>query len=52
MVLFDTYINSSQVPTLMAAATPSKEEKMFLWPEAFTEPKPTTIQEGDEGVAA
>lgn len=34
------------VPTLMAAATPSKEEKMFLWPETFSEAaKPKTIQE-------
>ena len=46
------------VPTLMTAATPSNEEKMFLWPETFSEPlntsalpqghKPSTIQEGDE----
>ncbi|EPS25189.1 hypothetical protein PDE_00121 [Penicillium oxalicum 114-2] len=39
------------VPTLMAAATPSKEEKMFLWPETFTELKPqATIQEAEEPV--
>ncbi|KAJ5618931.1 Pdp3-interacting factor 1 [Penicillium lagena] len=36
------------VPTLMAAATPSKEEKMFLWPETFSDYKPNTIQEADE----
>lgn len=36
------------VPTLMAAATPSKEEKMFLWPETYTESaKPKTIQEDE-----
>lgn len=41
------------VPTLMAAATPSNEEKMFLWPETFSETmKPKTIQEGDEAAAA
>ncbi|KAF3398348.1 Pdp3-interacting factor 1 [Penicillium rolfsii] len=43
------------VPTLMAAATPSKEEKMFLWPETFSDYKPqveATIQERDETVAA
>ena len=35
----------------MAAATPSKEEKMFLWPETFTELKPqATIQEAEEPV--
>lgn len=40
------------VPTLMAAATPSREEKMFLWPDAFSEAvKPSTIREGDETVA-
>lgn len=40
------------VPTLMAAATPSKEEKMFLWPETFSETvKPSTIREGDETAA-
>ncbi|KAJ5291654.1 Pdp3-interacting factor 1 [Penicillium angulare] len=41
------------VPTLMAAATPSNEEKMFLWPETFSEPQardavPKTIDEGVE----
>ncbi|KAJ6109342.1 Pdp3-interacting factor 1 [Penicillium sp. IBT 16267x] len=40
------------VPTLMAAATPSKEEKMFLWPETFSEAKPGTIEEGEEPIAA
>ncbi|KAJ5166993.1 Pdp3-interacting factor 1 [Penicillium canariense] len=40
------------VPTLMAAATPSKEEKMFLWPETFSDYKPQTIQERDEFSAA
>ncbi|KAJ5161594.1 Pdp3-interacting factor 1 [Penicillium capsulatum] len=35
------------VPTLMAAATPTNEEKMFLWPETFSEPKPATINEGE-----
>ncbi|KAJ6013579.1 Pdp3-interacting factor 1 [Penicillium herquei] len=40
------------VPTLMAAATPSREEKMFLWPETFSEERPSTIQEGEETVAA
>ncbi|KAJ5987292.1 Pdp3-interacting factor 1 [Penicillium sp. IBT 35674x] len=39
------------VPTLMAAATPSQEEKMFLWPETFSEAKPSTIEEGVEPVA-
>ncbi|KAJ5901974.1 Pdp3-interacting factor 1 [Penicillium taxi] len=39
------------VPTLMAAATPSREEKMFLWPETFSEYRPKTIQEGDETAA-
>ncbi|KAJ5181855.1 hypothetical protein N7449_012002 [Penicillium cf. viridicatum] len=37
------------VPTLMATATPSQDEKMALWPDYFSEPKPTqtepTIQE-------
>jgi len=36
------------VPTLMAAATPSNEEKMFLWPETFSDYKqsqPATIAE-------
>ncbi|CAI7674109.1 Pdp3-interacting factor 1 [Penicillium manginii] len=34
------------VPTLMAAATPSQEEKMFLWPETFSDYKqPATIAE-------
>ncbi|KAJ5097185.1 Pdp3-interacting factor 1 [Penicillium angulare] len=40
------------VPTLMTAATPSKEEKMFLWPETFSESQPQgvpkTIDEGSE----
>ena len=38
----------------MAAATPSKEEKMFLWPETFSEVahKPSTIQESDETAVA
>jgi hypothetical protein len=39
----------------MAAATPSKEEKMFLWPETFSDYKPqveATIQERDETAAA
>lgn len=39
------------VPTLMAAATPSNEEKMFLWPETFSDYKPQTIEEGDEAAA-
>ncbi|KAJ5091556.1 Pdp3-interacting factor 1 [Penicillium alfredii] len=39
------------VPTLMAAATPSQEEKMFLWPETFSDYKPKTIQEDDEPAA-
>lgn len=39
------------VPTLMAAATPSNEEKMFLWPETFSDYKPQTIEEGDEATA-
>ncbi|KAJ5727866.1 Pdp3-interacting factor 1 [Penicillium malachiteum] len=39
------------VPTLMAAATPSREEKMFLWPETFSEERPSTIQESEETVA-
>lgn len=38
-----------QVPTLMATATPSQDEKMALWPDYFSEPKQTltepTIQE-------
>lgn len=34
----------------MAAATPTKEEKMFLWPETFSEAKPETINE-DEATA-
>ncbi|KAJ5082482.1 Pdp3-interacting factor 1 [Penicillium argentinense] len=40
------------VPTLMAAATPSNEEKMFLWPETFSDYKPKTIQEDQEPTAA
>jgi hypothetical protein len=36
----------------MAAATPSREEKMFLWPETFSDYKPKTIQEGDESSVA
>ncbi|KAJ5450717.1 Pdp3-interacting factor 1 [Penicillium daleae] len=41
------------VPTLMAVATPSKEEKMFLWPETFSDYKPqATIQERDETATA
>lgn len=32
--------NVIKVPRLVAA-TPSKEEKMFLWPEAFSEYKPS-----------
>ncbi|KAJ5717208.1 Pdp3-interacting factor 1 [Penicillium malachiteum] len=40
------------VPTLMAAATPSREEKMFLWPETFSEERPSTIQESEETVTA
>ncbi|CAL5871733.1 uncharacterized protein PFLUO_LOCUS5986 [Penicillium psychrofluorescens] len=40
------------VPTLIAAATPSKEEKMFLWPETFSDYKPKTIQEDEELVVA
>ncbi|KAJ5752872.1 Pdp3-interacting factor 1 [Penicillium odoratum] len=39
------------VPTIMAAATPSKEEKMFLWPETFSETKPGTIEEREEPIA-
>ncbi len=36
----------------MKAATPSREEKMFLWPETFSDYNPqTTIQERD-GTAA
>ncbi|KAJ5247517.1 Pdp3-interacting factor 1 [Penicillium chermesinum] len=35
------------VPQIMAAATPSKEEKMFLWPETFSEYIPKTIQEDE-----
>jgi len=38
-------ISSNQaVPTLMAAATPSNEEKMFLWPETFSDYKPQTVE--------
>ncbi|KAJ5188367.1 hypothetical protein N7491_004692 [Penicillium cf. griseofulvum] len=36
------------VPTLMATATPSQDEKMALWPDYFSEPKqpqPATIEE-------
>jgi hypothetical protein len=39
----------------MATATPSNEEKMFLWPETFSDYKPqveATIQERDESVTA
>lgn len=36
----------------MKAATPSREEKMFLWPETFSDYKPqATIQEHDETAA-
>jgi hypothetical protein len=37
-------LTTSQVPQYIAA-TPSKEEKMFLWPNAFSEYKPKAIAE-------
>lgn len=45
--MFSSYLLFSQVPQLMAAATPSNEEKMFLWPETFSEYKPETIKEDE-----
>lgn len=37
----------------MTVGTPSKEEKMFLWPETFSDYKPqATIQESDETAVA
>lgn len=38
------YMFDIQIPKYLAA-TPSKEEKMFLWPGAFSEYKPKTINE-------
>lgn len=32
----------------MAAATPSNEEKMFLWPETFSKPTENTINENEQ----
>lgn len=33
-----------QVPTLMATATPTRDEKMALWPDYFSEPVQTQIE--------
>lgn len=38
-------VSSSKAIPKYLAATPSKEEKMFLWPNAFSEYKPNTITE-------
>lgn len=35
----------------MVAMTPSREEKMFLWPEAFSELKTPTIQEVSDPIS-
>ncbi|RMJ22793.1 2,3-diketo-5-methylthio-1-phosphopentane phosphatase [Aspergillus sp. HF37] len=34
--------SKNAVPTLMTTATPSREEKMFLWPDTFTQSKGST----------
>lgn len=39
MALLDA--NLSQIPQFVAA-TPSREDKMFLWPESFSEYHPTS----------
>lgn len=41
------FSSKDAVPQLMAAATPSNEEKMFLWPETFSDYKPQTIKEDE-----
>ncbi|KAH8687999.1 HAD-like domain-containing protein [Tricladium varicosporioides] len=38
-------VSSKNAVPRLVAATPSKEEKMFLWPNAFSEYKPHTITE-------
>lgn len=38
-------VSSQNAVPLLVAATPSKEEKMFLWPNAFSDYKPKTIAE-------
>lgn len=44
----DVFTNIFQVPTLLATGTPTPAEKMSLWPDYFSAPKPDqpeTIQE-------
>jgi len=37
-------VSSQQAVPIYVASTPSKEEKMFLWPNAFSDYKPKTIR--------
>lgn len=39
-------ISSRQAVPKFAAATPSNEEKMFMWPEHFSDYKPKAVPEG------
>lgn len=47
----DVLILSAQVPR-MVAMTPSREDKMFLWPDEFSEAKAPALEQVNESVAA
>ncbi|KKK26894.1 2,3-diketo-5-methylthio-1-phosphopentane phosphatase [Aspergillus rambellii] len=44
--------SSKQAIPKFVAATPTQEEKMFIWPESFSEPQPKTMPEVPETRAA
>ncbi|TVY93936.1 hypothetical protein LAWI1_G002045 [Lachnellula willkommii] len=44
-------VSSQNAVPRLVAATPSKEEKMFLWPEAFSDYNPNSTSTITESVA-